>query len=58
MRAVDIRIGHDDDALVAQRLLAILLAEAAAESQHDVAEFLVRAHFVGRCARDIEDFSP
>src|SRR4051795_4411567 len=57
MRAVDIGVGHDNDALVAQRLLAVLPADTAAERQRDVAEFLIGAHLVGRGARDIEDLA-
>ena len=34
MRTVDIGVGHDDDALVAQRLVAVMRAEAGAERQH------------------------
>ena len=57
MRAVDIGIGHDDDALITQRLLAVMRADAAAEGEHEVVQFLVGAHLVGRGARDIEDLA-
>src|SRR5256885_16346255 len=57
MRAVAIRVGHDDDALITQRLLAVMRADAAAERQRDVGELLVGAHLVGRGARDIEDLA-
>ncbi len=57
MGAVDIGVGHDDDALVAQRFLAVLRADAAAERQHDVAQFLVGPHLVGRGAGDVEDLA-
>src|SRR5256885_16904667 len=57
MRAVAIRVGHDDDALITQRLLAVMRADAAAERQRDIVEFLVGAHLVGRGARDIEDLA-
>src|ERR1043166_6834768 len=57
MRAVNIGVSHDDDALGAQRLLAVMRTDAAAERQHKIVEFLVGAHLVGRGARDIEDLA-
>ena len=57
MRAVNVGIGHDDDPFVAQRLIAIMRARAAAECQHDIAELLVCPHLVGRRARDVEDLA-
>ena len=41
MRAVDVGVGHDHDLLVAQILLAIARAGAAAERLDEVAEQLV-----------------
>ena len=57
MGAVDIGVGHDDDALVAQRFFAIVRAGAAAERQDDVGELLVGPHLVGRGAGDVEDLA-
>jgi hypothetical protein len=41
VRAVDIGIGHDDDALVAQSLFAIVRSRAGAERQDDIRPLLV-----------------
>ena len=41
MRAVDVGVGHHDHALVAQILVAIFRARAAAERLHQIGEFLV-----------------
>ena len=55
--AVDIGVGHDDDPLVAQRLLAVMRSGAGAERQDDVRQLLVGAHLVGRRAGDVEDLA-
>src|SRR6185312_5040443 len=57
MRAVDIGVGHDDDALVAQLLLLVALAGAAAERLDEVGDLLVGAHLLGRRAGDVEDLA-
>ena len=49
--AVDVGVGHDDDALVAQRILVELVAGAAAERELEVGDFAVGADLVGGGAR-------
>ncbi len=41
MGAVDIGVGHDDDALIAQILVAIFRARAATQRLHQIGQFLV-----------------
>ena len=57
MRAVHVGVGHDDDPLIAQILIRIFRARAAAQRQHKVGEFLVLRQLARRRARDIENFS-
>ncbi len=57
MRAVDIGVGHDDDALVAQIAGVAVLARAAAEREHQIGNLAVRAD-LGRCrAGDVQDLA-
>ena len=49
--AVDVGVGHDDDPLVAQRVLVALVAGAAAQREVEVGDFLVGADLVGGGAR-------
>ncbi len=51
MRAVDIGVGHDDDALVAQLVVLVALARAAAQRLDQIGELLVLAQLVGGGAR-------
>ena len=46
MRAVDVGVGHDDDLLVAQILVAVVRAGAAAERLHQIGELLVLRQLV------------
>src|SRR5579883_316300 len=57
VRAVDIGVGHDDDALVAELRLVVALAAAAAERQHEVRELLVLTEAIGRRAGDVQDLA-
>ena len=57
MRAVDVGVGHDDDLVVAQILVAIVHAGAAAERLHQVGELLVLRELVLAGAGDVEDLS-
>ena len=57
MRAVDVGVGHDDDAGIAQILLAILRAGAAADRLHQVGELRVGGELVLGGGGDVEDFS-
>ena len=41
VRAVDIGVGHDDNALVAQIFVAVSRARAAAERLHQIGQFLI-----------------
>ncbi|MGY4595298.1 hypothetical protein ACVWXL_003044 [Bradyrhizobium sp. GM22.5] len=54
---VDIGVGHDDDALVAQILFAILREHAAADRLHEVGELRVRRQLVLAGGRDVEDLA-
>ena len=57
MRAVHVRIGHDDDLVVAQLVgVEVLAADAGAERRDQRADFLARQHLVEARALDIEDF--
>ena len=55
--AVDVGVGHDDDAAVAQILVAIVRAGAAAERLREVGELLVLCELVLAGGGDIEDFA-
>ena len=57
VRAVDVGVGHDDDALVAQILVAVARARAAAERLHQVGEFLVLLQLARRRAGDVQDLA-
>ncbi len=57
MRAVDVGVGHDDDAVVAQVLRVAVLARAAAERERQVGDFAVGADLVGGGAGDVEDLA-
>ena len=58
MCAIDISIGHDDDAFITQIVGVAVLARATTKRQLQIGNFVVRANFVccGRC--DVEDFTP
>ena len=51
MRAVDVGVGHDDDLAVAQILVAVMHAGAAAERLHQVGELLVLRELVAAGGR-------
>ena len=53
MRAVDICVGHDDDAFVAQIIRVAVLARTATQRQLQVGDFIVRADFVGGGRGDV-----
>src|SRR5438874_5972044 len=57
MRTVNVGIGHDDDALVAQLGLVVALAAAAAERQHQIRQLLVLAEPIDRRAGDVQDLA-
>ena len=57
MRAVDVGIGHDDDAGIAQVLFAVLRAGAAADRLHQIGELRVGGQLVLGGGGDVEDFS-
>ena len=57
VRAVDVGVGHDDDLVVAQSVLAIRLAVAAAERVDQVGELLVGAQLVGGGADRVQDLA-
>ena len=52
--AVDVGVGHQDDLVVAQVVLAIAVAGAAAERLDQVGDLLVGRHLVARGAGDVE----
>ena len=56
MRAVDVGIGHDDDLLVAQILLVIMRAGAAAERLDQVGKLRVLRQLVLAGGGDVENF--
>src|SRR5947207_3876572 len=58
MAAIDIRVGHDDDAVIARlRRLEILAADAGAERLDQGADLGRGQHFVEAGALDIEDLA-
>ena len=57
MRAVDVRIGHDDDPLVAQPIVVVVGAGAAAQSLDEVLDLLVFAQLVGAGTGDVQDLA-
>ena len=57
MRAVDVGVGHDDDAVVAQILVAVFAARAAAERLDQVGDLLVGAELFAAGAGDVEDLA-
>ena len=58
VRAVDVRIGHDDDAVVAQFVRVVLItADAAAQRGNERRHFLRREHLVETGFLNVEDFT-
>src|SRR3546814_3139856 len=57
MRAVVVGVGHHDDFLVAQPLVVVLVASAAAQRLHQVQKLLVALELVRRGAGDVEDLA-
>ena len=57
MGAVDIGVGHDDDAVVAQILVAVFRAGAAAQRLDQVGDLLVGRQLVAAGAGDVEDLA-
>ncbi len=57
MRAVDIGIGHDDDALITQIGKIEIFSSPAAERKDKILYLLVGAGFVRSGADDVEDFT-
>src|SRR3954452_8676002 len=56
--AVDVGVGHDDDTLVAERVLVELVAGAAAKREIKVGDFAVGANLLGGGGGDVEDLPP
>ena len=58
VRAVDVRIGHDDDAVIAQFVRVVLIAaDAAAKGGDQRRHFLGREHFIEAGFLNVEDFT-
>ena len=58
MRAVDVRIGHDDDAVVAQFIRIVLIAtDTAAQRGDQRRHFLGREHFIEAGFLNVKDFT-
>ncbi len=58
VRAVDVRVGHDDDAVVAQVLrLHVVAADAAAQRRDQIADFLRGQHLLQPRLLDVEDLA-
>jgi hypothetical protein len=56
--AIDVRVGHDDDAVIAQlRDVEVVLADSAAERGDQRADFGGRQHLVETRALDVEDLA-
>src|SRR5207244_5924497 len=57
MGAVDVGVGHDDDARIAQIFFAVVCAGAAADRLDQVGELHVGGELVLAGGGDVEDFS-
>src|SRR5207249_8468627 len=57
VRAVNVRVGHDDDRMIAQLGRIIIFFDPCAQCHNHQADFLKREHFVETHLLDIEDFS-
>ena len=58
VRAVDVRIGHDDDAVVAQFIRIVLIAtDTAAQRGDQRRHFLGREHFIEAGFLNVKDFT-
>ena len=58
VRAVDVRVGHQNDFVIAELAgVEIVLADAGAERGDDGANFLVAEHLVVASLFDVEDFA-
>ena len=57
MGAVDVGVGHDDDLLVAQILLAVMRAGAAAERLHQIGELRVLRQLVLAGGGDVQNLA-
>jgi hypothetical protein len=55
--AVDVGVGHDDHALVAQIIELELRAHLHAECEREIGQLLVAAHLLGAGAGDVQDFA-
>ena len=55
--AIDVGVGHDDDAVITQQIGVAVLAEAATEREAEVGDFGIRADLVGGGAGDVEDLA-
>ena len=56
MRAVDIGVGHHDNLIITQILVAIMRTEAAAERLRQIRELLIGRELVARRRSDVENF--
>ena len=57
MRAVDVGVGHDDDAFIAQVVGVAVLADAAAQRQLQIGNFAIATDFFERGGCDVEDLA-
>ena len=58
MRAIDICVGHDDDAFIAQIVGVTVLAYATAKRELEIGDFIVRADLLGGGRSNVQDFTP
>src|SRR6185312_8086943 len=58
VRTIDVRIGHDDDAVVTQLVgIEFILADSGPQRGNQRADFRRRQHLVEPCLLDVENFS-
>ncbi len=57
MRAVNIGVGHNDDARVAQIFLPVVRAGAATDGLHQIGELSVCRYLVARGGGDVQDLA-
>ena len=57
MRAINVGIGHDDDAFITQIVGVAVLARPTTKRELKVGDFIVGANFVGGGGCDVEDFA-
>src|SRR4051794_25407002 len=57
VRTVDIGIGHDDDAVIAQLRYVELVSNRCSERGYQSSNLLVLKHFVEACLFDVQDLA-